>query len=205
MLIALTEEQYFELKVIRKQNKYAYLRVKPNRVIEVCAPVKMPHTSILELVHQKKQWILALSEELGEVYSAAEEIQLLPLGEGEAEVLRLKTEASALDSLERVYSLVKPYGVPVPDIHIRTMSSKWASSIPEKGRIWINVYFIKLPESCKDYILLHQLLQFVYPKQNGDFYKTLGKIMPNWKEQETILNNIKLPQKKMIASSPKLY
>ena len=205
MLIALTEEQYFELKVIRKQNRYAYLRVKPNRVIEVCAPIKMPHASILELVHQKKQWILSLSEELGEEYDADDEVQLLPLGEEERETLKLKAEYSAFDSLERVYALVKPYGIPIPDIHIRYMCSKWASCIPKKGRIWINIYFIKLPESCKDYVLLCQLLRFVYPRPNGDFYKALGKAMPQWKEQEAILRKIKLPQKKMIASSPKLY
>ncbi len=204
MLIALTEEQYFELKVIRKHNRYAYLRVKPNRVIEVCAPMKMPHSSILELVHKKKQWIIELSDVLGETYDQSVS-QMLPVGEGEKEALKLKAEGRAFDALERVYPFVKPYGISIPEIHIRYMTSKWGSCIVKKGRIWLNAYLIKLPELCTDYVLLRQLLQFRYAKQDAAFFKALGQAMPQWQTYEAILKNIKLPQKKMIASSPKLY
>ncbi len=204
MLIALTEEQYFELKIIRKHNRYAYLRVKPNRVIEVCAPMKMPQSSILELVHKKKQWIIELSDALGETYDQGPS-QMLPVGEGEMEALKLKAEARAFDALERVYPLVKPYGIPIPEIHIRYMTSKWGSCVVDKGRVWLNAYLVKLPEVCMDYVLLRQLLQFQYAKQDAAFYKALGQAMPQWKASEEILKNIKLPQKKIIASSPKLY
>lgn len=204
MLIALTEEEYFDLKVIRKKNQYAYLRVRPNRVIEVRAPIKMPHTAILELVYQKKQWILEVSASLGESYEEGT-VEILPVGESERKSLLLKAEARAYDALERVYPLVKSYGISIPEIHFRYMHSKWGSCIPAKGRIWLNAYLMKVPEACTDYVLLRQLLLFHYDKPDAAFYKALGKAMPQWKKSEEILKNMKLPQKKMIASSPKLY
>ena len=204
MVIALTEEQYFDLKVIRKHNKFAYLRVKPNRVIEVCAPVNMPHTAILELVYKKKEWIVEVSNTLGEVYQS-EGMELLPISKEEEKDLKLKVEGLAFDSLERIYPFIKEYGITFPEIHIRSMYSKWGSCVVKKGRIWLNLYLVKVPAECMDYILLHLLLQFHFAKQDGDFYKALSKAMPNWKTREKFLKNIKLPQKKMIASCPKLY
>lgn len=205
MLIALTEEQYFELKIIRKQkNAYAYVRVKPNYVIEVSAPAQMPQSAILELIHKKKAWILEISATLGETYEEGYS-QMVPIGEEEMHTLKIKEEARAFDALERVYPHVKPYGIPLPDIHIRSMSSKWGSSVSDKGRIWLNVYLAKLPEICTDYVLLCTLLQLHFPKKDAAFYKALTKAMPQWKRHEDFLKNICLPQKKVIESSPKLY
>ena len=147
---------------------------------------------------------LEISATLGETYEEGYS-QMVPIGEEEMHTLKIKEEARAFDALERVYPHVKPYGIPLPDIHIRSMSSKWGSSVSDKGRIWLNVYLAKLPEICTDYVLLCTLLQLHFPKKDAAFYKALTKAMPQWKRHEDFLKNICLPKKKVIESSPKLY
>lgn len=208
MLIALEEGNFFELKILRKHNRYAYLRVKPNRVIEVSAPMKMPHASIYELLHRKKAWIMEMSDALGEHYgedSGEETIQIMPLDQENMRNMKLQVEAQAYDAMERLYPLVKPYDICIPDIHVRCMTSKWGSCIADKYKVWLNVYLIKMPLKCTDYVLLRQLLHLRYPEANEAYFTLLTQLMPDWKQYEAILSKVRLPQQKMIATSPKLY
>lgn len=208
MLIALEEDNFFELKILRKHNRYAYLRVKPNRVIEVSAPMKMPQSSIYELLYRKKAWIIETSDALGEHYGASageETIQVMPLDKGNMKQIKLQMEAQAYDAMERLYPLVKPYDIGIPDIHVRLMTKKWGSCIAEKYKVWLNAYLIKMPLECTDYILLRQLLHLRYPEENEAYFQLLRKLMPEWKQYEAILSKVRLPQQKVIATSPKLY
>lgn len=203
MLIALEEGKYFELRILRKRNRYAYVRVKPNRVIEVSAPSRMPQSAILELIHRKKAWIMELSDALGESYE--ENLQMMPIDKADMAELKLQTELQAYDAMERIYPLVKPYGIAIPDIHVRYMTTKWGSCIADKNKIWLNVYLIKVPQLCTDYVLLRQLLHMRYPEADGAYFELLRTLMPDWTRYEDILSKIHLPPKKMIASSLKLY
>ncbi|MBY9021665.1 MAG: DUF45 domain-containing protein [Candidatus Lokiarchaeota archaeon] len=43
--------------------------------------------------------------------------------------------------------------------------------------------------SCKtEYIVLHELVHFLYPKHNKEFYNFLSIYMPDWKERKKILD-----------------
>ncbi|MEW6173072.1 MAG: M48 family metallopeptidase [Bacillota bacterium] len=39
-----------------------------------------------------------------------------------------------------------------------------------------------------DYVVLHELTHFLYPKHNKDFYEFLTVHMPDWKERKRILD-----------------
>ena len=73
------------------------------------------------------------------------------------------------------------------------------------GRIWLNGYLLKLPEVYMDYVLLKQMLLLHFKKETAEFYKALANAMPQWHAYAQFLKNLHLPQKKVIATSPKLY
>lgn len=204
MLIALEEGCFFELKVVRKNNRYAYLRVKPNRVIEVSAPVRMPRSAILELLHRKKAWIMEMSDAVGESYDE-EVVKLMPIDKDDMYLVRHEAEELGYAAMEKVYPLVKPYGISLPNIHVRYMTTKWGSCIADKNKVWLNVYLIKMPPKCTEYVLLRQLLHLRYPEADAAYFELLNTLMPEWRQYEDILAKVQLPPQKMIASCLKIY
>lgn len=94
------------------------------------------------------------------------------------------------DSLQRMHILVKTYDLNFPDLDIRKMKSRWGSCYLEENRIILNSSLIKAPRDCIDYVVLHELIHFKYEKHDGDFFRLLDILMPDWKEKKKILDEI---------------
>lgn len=45
---------------------------------------------------------------------------------------------------------------------------------------------IKMPISCIDYVMLHELIHFLYPNHGTEFKSFLTKYMPDWKERKQL-------------------
>lgn len=101
---------------------------------------------------------------------------------------RKKAEEKFLESLERMYPMVKKYGIERPDILIRTMKARWGSCTPEKQSILLNSELIKAPKLCIDYVVLHELVHFKYRNHDNDFYDFMTSLMPDWKQRKEILD-----------------
>lgn len=87
-----------------------------------------------------------------------------------------------------VYIKLSKYGVPRPSIKIRNMKSRWGSCIKDKETIILNKELIKAPKYCIEYVVLHELIHFIYTDHNNKFYEFLSVIMPDWKERKKILD-----------------
>lgn len=90
--------------------------------------------------------------------------------------------------VDRLFPIIEKYGYERPGIHIRKMKTRWGSSNKEKGRITLNFYLYKALPPCIEYIVLHELVHFLYPKHNKEFYNFLSIYMPDWKERKKILD-----------------
>jgi len=194
MTICLANDNFFELKINRKTIKNAYIRVKPNKVIELSVPKKMPDDLITDLIKQKTSWIISVSDTLGNNFDA-NEIRLMPVPQNQIDDLKYEAEVIVYESLQKVYPLVKKYGIEFPEHRVRYMTTRWGSCVVNKKRIWINVYLVKLPPQCLDYVVLHELIHFIRPDHSDKFYSLLDELMPGWKECKKILKRVKLPSK----------
>ena len=94
------------------------------------------------------------------------------------------------DSLRRMHALVKAYNISLPELGIRKMKSRWGSCYPEKNRIILNRSLIKAPRDCIDYVALHELIHFKFEKHDGDFFRLLDILMPDWKGKKKILDEV---------------
>lgn len=92
------------------------------------------------------------------------------------------------ESLDRMYYLVRHYGIPKPGIKIREMKSRWGSCHREDGIILLNSELIKAPKYCIDYVVLHELIHFKYKNHDAGFYTFLTALMPDWEKRKKILD-----------------
>lgn len=104
------------------------------------------------------------------------------------EWMRYRAEIIFRDSLDRMYPLVRKYGVEKPSLNIREMRARWGSYIRKSNTIILNLELIKAPKYCIDYVVLHELLHFIYKNHDQKFYDFLSVLMPDWQERKKILD-----------------
>lgn len=93
-----------------------------------------------------------------------------------------------LSQLEKLFPIVQKYGVEMPDLRVKQMQTLWGSCSRKHHRINLNYYLYKAPVAGIEYVILHELLHFIYPKHNIQFYEALTVCMPDWKERKRLLD-----------------
>ena len=92
---------------------------------------------------------------------------------------------SVIDSL---YPIIQKHGVAKPELIVRKMTTLWGSCGRKNGRINVNFYLYKAPPPCVEYVILREMIHFLYPKHNKDFYEFLTIKMPDWQARKQFLD-----------------
>ena len=71
--------------------------------------------------------------------------------------------------------------------HVRYMTSRWGSCIPDKGRICFNLQLADKSDVCLEYVILHELLHLKYRGHGEEFKRELTRYMPEWKYYQKLL------------------
>ncbi|MEL7655472.1 MAG: SprT family zinc-dependent metalloprotease [Bacillota bacterium] len=90
--------------------------------------------------------------------------------------------------LDKIYPIIEKHGIIKPKITVKKMKTLWGSSSPRHGNINLNYYLFKSPVPCIEYVILHELTHFIYPRHNKDFYNFITIYMPDWKERKKLLD-----------------
>ena len=80
--------------------------------------------------------------------------------------------------------LLSEYAVPMPEITVRRMKSRWGSCAVGKGRITLNLCLMEAPSECIQYVIFHELCHFVHPNHSKSFHQLVSSRMPDWKERK---------------------
>ena len=86
------------------------------------------------------------------------------------------------------YPIIKKYDKHFPKVQVRKMKTLWGSCSVNRGVITFNQYLLKAKPACIDYVVLHELVHFIYPNHSKQFYDFLGIYMPDWKERKKVLD-----------------
>lgn len=78
--------------------------------------------------------------------------------------------------------------VKVNDWQVKQMKTKWGSCNIEDRRIWMNLELAKKPESCLEYIIVHEMVHLLERHHNEAFLRYLDTHLPNWKQFKKELN-----------------
>ena len=92
------------------------------------------------------------------------------------------------ERIQTWYCVIEKYGIPSPKIFLRKMKSLRGSCSVTKNKVTFNFYLLKSSIDCIDYVVLHELVHFIYPNHSKDFYAFLESYMPDWRERKMKLN-----------------
>jgi predicted metal-dependent hydrolase len=80
----------------------------------------------------------------------------------------------------------KTSGPPAPRVSFRMMKRRWGSC-GRDGRVVLNLRLAQLPESCVDYVILHELCHLRHHHHGRSFYNLLARVCPDWKARKKLM------------------
>jgi predicted metal-dependent hydrolase len=93
---------------------------------------------------------------------------------------------------ERILELVAKWapqvGAEVADWGIRRMRTKWGSCNARVRRIWINLELAKKPQSCLEFIVVHEMVHLLERHHNERFVERMDRLLPQWRTTRNLLN-----------------
>lgn len=75
----------------------------------------------------------------------------------------------------------------LPPTRLQAMKLQWGSCSPA-GRITLNPSLVMAPRECIDYVLLHELCHLQHHNHSPNFYRTLDRHMPGWRDAKSRLD-----------------
>lgn len=75
-----------------------------------------------------------------------------------------------------------------PPLKVMAMKKQWGSCSPN-GRLTLNLYLIKAPRDCIDYVILHELCHIAEHNHSKRFYRLMGQVMPGWEKVKKKLDS----------------
>lgn len=163
-----------------KRVKNWNLRVRERQVL-LSAPLRTSGTQADEFIRRQAEWIFRALER-------QEHAQKLPLEElSKSECMR-----RLMAALDRMYPLVEAVGIARPQLRLRKMKSQWGNCHSQQGYITLNTALAACTEALQDYVALHELVHFLHPNHGPLFYKTMDRLMPDWKMRRKELKKYRL-------------
>lgn len=101
---------------------------------------------------------------------------------------RIQARQILEDRVRYWYPIIEKYGIELPKVTIRKMKTLWGSCSVPRHIVTFNFYLIKARMPYIDYVVLHELVHFLYPNHSNYFYAFLSNYMPDWKERKNVLD-----------------
>lgn len=94
-----------------------------------------------------------------------------------------------MEIIARMMPIFVPHGVSTPHLTVRAMKSLWGSCSRSRGKITINAHLYKAPMPCVEYVILHELTHFLYPRHDAAFYGFVAQYMPDYAQRKATLES----------------
>lgn len=72
---------------------------------------------------------------------------------------------------------------------VKQMSTQWGSCIEKKRHLIFNLELARVPKSCIEYVIVHELTHLKVKNHNKLFTALMNQRLPRWQERRTELNN----------------
>ncbi len=206
MLVEIDNKEY-EVEIIKKNNRNTYVRVKNGKIV-VSTNYLTSKSSILKLINDNKDNIIKMIDNDSKkidreekFYYFGKEYDVI-YGFQEIEFSDDKIYASDENKLKkyidkeiaRIYSERMEYyynkfeeRIPVPNLKIRKMTSRWGVCNIKNHNITLNYQLSKYNICCLDYVIVHELSHFIHPNHSRDFWNLVGKYYPDYKKCRKML------------------
>jgi predicted metal-dependent hydrolase len=198
----------YEVQYNAKRKKLA-IEMGPTGLLTVKAPKNTEQKIIENIIRQNTDWIdskkremeqrrssLKLTEELGKsrylylgkAYSAEELLDGAELNEEELKVQLKKFYNSSAKKVinERVKHYQSELKLKPKSVDIMESRTKWGTCSSEKA-LTFNYRLVMAPIKAIDYVVVHELCHLDHMNHDRSFWRKVGGIMPDYKEQQEFL------------------
>lgn len=194
----------YKITIIKKKNKNTYIKINQDKEIIVTTNYLMPKYKIKLLLEQNKDSIKRMLNKiekrnkknnsfyyLGKKYDIIIDDNIKDMYITENNIY-IKTEEQLnkwlknnikhifSNRLDTIYQNFNE-NIPYPDLKIRNMKTRWGVC-NKKGYITLNSNLIKYDISIIDYVIIHELSHYVHFNHSKEFWQTVSKYCPNYKE-----------------------
>jgi len=76
---------------------------------------------------------------------------------------------------------------------VRRMRTRWGTCNTSARRIWLSLELPKQPESCLEYVVVHELGHLIEPSHNARFWSIMDHYLPDWKIRRQMLHKGLVP------------
>jgi predicted metal-dependent hydrolase len=100
-----------------------------------------------------------------------------------------RTRADILfhDRLEACHKEAAREGIPMPDLKIRRMHTRWGT-YSSRGVVTLNLLLVMMPVEYLDYVILHELCHYRVGRHGPRFWGLLRRLLPDCEERRKGLN-----------------
>lgn len=168
------------VQIVKKKVKNANFRIRPEEpgTLHLSIPYSMTYDEAGKLLEQPRilRWVQKYEKKLREQPPASEERR-----EESAEhfsVYKARLMELLPDMFRRWETAL---GVRCRKVTIRDTRSQWGSCSIRTGNISISVWLGAYPESCIEYVVVHELAHLLEAGHNERFYGILDRHYPAWR------------------------
>ncbi len=176
------------VQIVKKKVKNANFRIRPEEpgILHLSIPYSMTYDEAGKLLEQPRilRWVQKYEKKLREQPPALEERR-----EESAEhfsVYKARLMELLPDMFRRWEAAL---GVRCRKVTIRDTRSQWGSCSIRTGNISISVWLGAYPESCIEYVVVHELAHLLEAGHNERFYGILDRHYPAWRSCREQLKN----------------
>lgn len=167
-------------KIIKSKRKTLAVEVAENGDVILRLPKRATLKDAENLVERHTNWILEAQKKQSLRHTG----KYIPTPSEEKE---LKTLASTIiPEKVKYWSLVtglKPTGIKI------TSAKKRFGSCNTKNSICFSYYLMLYPDEAIDYVVVHELCHIKHKNHSSEFYKTVEKFFPLFRNAEKLLKN----------------
>lgn len=99
---------------------------------------------------------------------------------------RSRAKALFQDRVAHWHGRMAYLGIPLPGLRVRAMRSRWGSC-SNRGNVNLNLWLIKLPLECIDYVVVHELCHLREFHHGPDFHALMDEVLPDWRRRRALL------------------
>ena len=88
----------------------------------------------------------------------------------------------------RAEALARQHGAPMRRVTVRNQKSRWGSC-SVRGTVSLNWRLIQVPDTVRDYIILHELMHLRHLNHSARFWAEVEKVCPDYRAAEEWLKH----------------
>lgn len=195
--------------VEKKNNKNTYIKIKEDMTIYVTTNFLTSKWQIKNMLDSEKKYLekaiasaLRKHEKEKEFYYLGKKYDIIIVSFDKVEIDDNKIYAPSKETLEKWlkkqtlkvfnerleynYNLFKE-DIPFPKLKMRKMKTRWGVCNKRDNSITLNTKLIRYSLKEIDYVIIHELSHFVHFDHSREFWNTVEKYMPSYKESIKVL------------------